>query len=244
LAVIVIPAREGSTRLKNKLLLPVKGKPVIRWTVENCLKVRNADRIIVATDSHRIASVLKDLPVDLVMTPSELKSGSDRVAYAVRELPVEKVVNVQGDEPLLHPPDIEKVIEGLEEAEITTLSHPIKTEEEYLNPSVVKVVVDRDGYALYFSRSPIPYHRDGGFSQLVEKYGNVVKKHIGVYGYRKPVLMDFAYNLESSLYEQVERLEQLRLLENGYRIKVLPAEKDSLGIDTEEDLQAFRRLVS
>ena len=221
----------------------MKGKPVIRWTAENCLKVKNADRVIVATDSEEIASIFDGSPVEAVLTPSDLKSGSDRVAYVARDIDADRIINVQGDEPLLDPSDIQKVIEGLSEADVTTLSYPITDEEDYINPNVVKVVTDKNGYALYFSRSPIPFYRDIDFTQMIKGFKNPVKKHIGVYGYRKEVLMDFAYRLEPSDYEQIEKLEQLRLLENGYRIKVLPAEKDSLGIDTEEDFKRFCSIV-
>ncbi len=221
----------------------MKGKPVIRWTAENCLKVKNADRVIVATDSEEIASIFDGSPVEAVLTPSDLKSGSDRVAYVARDIDADRIINVQGDEPLLDPSDIQKVIEGLSEADVTTLSYPITDEEDYINPNVVKVVTDKNGYALYFSRSPIPFYRDIDFTQMINGFKNPVKKHIGVYGYRKEVLMDFAYRLEPSDYEQIEKLEQLRLLENGYRIKVLPAEKDSLGIDTEEDFKRFCSIV-
>ncbi len=221
----------------------MKGKPVIRWTAENCLRVKNADRVIVATDSEEIASIFDGSPVEAVLTPSDLKSGSDRVAYVARDIDADRIINVQGDEPLLDPSDIQKVIEGLSEADVTTLSYPITDEEDYINPNVVKVVTDKNGYALYFSRSPIPFYRDIDFTQMINGFKNPVKKHIGVYGYRKEVLMDFAYRLEPSDYEQIEKLEQLRLLENGYRIKVLPAEKDSLGIDTEEDFKRFCSIV-
>ncbi|WP_293447304.1 3-deoxy-manno-octulosonate cytidylyltransferase [Persephonella sp.] len=243
MAVIIIPARKGSTRLRNKLLLEVKGKPVIQWTAENCLKVKNAEKVIVATDSEDIAKIFAGSPIEAVLTPSDLKSGSDRVAYVAKDIDQEKIINVQGDEPLLLPEDIQKVIDGLDDAQITTLSFPINNEEEYINPNVVKVVTDREGYALYFSRSPIPFYRDIDFSQMLREFKNPVMKHIGVYGYRKDALMDFAYRLKPSVYEQIERLEQLRLLENGYRIKVFTAQKDTLGIDTEEDFEKFCRII-
>ena len=244
MAVIIIPARKGSTRLRNKLLLEVKGKPVIQWTAENCLKVKNAEKVIVATDSEDIAKIFAGSPIEAVLTPSDLKSGSDRVAYVAKDIDQEKIINVQGDEPLLLPEDIQKVIDGLDDAQITTLSFPINNEEEYINPNVVKVVTDREGYALYFSRSPIPFYRDIDFSDMLNTFKNPVMKHIGVYGYKKEALMDFAYRLKPSVYEQIERLEQLRLLENGYRIKVFTAQKDTLGIDTEEDFEKFCRIVS
>ncbi|SNZ07859.1 3-deoxy-manno-octulosonate cytidylyltransferase (CMP-KDO synthetase) [Persephonella hydrogeniphila] len=244
MAVIVIPARKNSKRLKNKLLLPVKGKPLIQWTAENCLKVKKAIRVIVATDADEILDIFKNSEIEAVLTPSDLKSGSDRVAYIAKELKEDKIINVQGDEPLLDPEDIDKVIDNLEEADVTTLSYPIYEEDDYLNPNVVKVVADKNGYALYFSRSPIPFYRDLDFTQMLNSFENPVMKHIGVYGYRKEVLMDFAYKLKPSIYEEIEKLEQLRLLENGYRIKVIKAKKDSLGIDTEEDYQKFCRIVA
>ncbi len=243
MAVIIIPARKGSTRLKNKLLLQVKGKPVIQWTAENCLRVKNASRVIVATDSQEIADIFKNSPVETVLTPSDLNSGSDRVAFVAKNLQEEKIINVQGDEPLLEPSDVEKVIEALDEAPISTLAYPIQNEEDYLNPNVVKVVIDKKGYALYFSRSPIPFYRDIDFSQMIKNFETPVLKHIGVYGYRKEALMDFAFKLSQTTYERIEKLEQLRLLENGCRIKVIKASKDTLGIDTKEDFEKFCQIV-
>ena len=245
MAVIIIPARKGSTRLKNKLLLQVKGKPVIYWTAENASKVKNIDKVIVATDSQEIADIFKnEKRIEAVLTPSDLKSGSDRVAFVARELNEERIINVQGDEPLLNPEDIEKVVEGSDDASVTTLSFPIKNEEDYLNPNVVKVVTDSEGYALYFSRSPVPFYRDIDFSDMIKNFHNPVKKHIGVYGYRKDVLMDFAYRLKPSPLEEIEKLEQLRLIYNGYKIKVFEASKDTLGIDTKEDFEKFCQLVN
>ncbi len=244
MAVIIIPARKGSTRLKNKLLLQVKGKPVIYWTAENASKVKNVDKVIVATDSREIADIFKnEKKIEAVLTPLDLKSGSDRVAYVAKELNEEKIINVQGDEPLLDPEDIEKVVDGLDEAPVTTLSFPISSEEDYLNPNVVKVVLDKNRYALYFSRSPIPFYRDIDFSQMVSSFENPVQKHIGVYGYRKDVLVDFAYRLKPSYLEEIEKLEQLRLLYNGYKIKVFQAKKDTLGIDPPDTFERFCQLV-
>ena len=243
LAVIIIPARKNSTRLKNKLLLPVKGKPLIQWTAENCLRVKNADRVIVATDSVEIVEIFKDSPIETILTPSNLRSGTDRVAFVARFLKEDKIVNVQGDEPLLNPHDISNIINELENNDVITLSYPLKKEEDYINPNVVKVVIDRQGYALYFSRSPIPFFRDINFTDMIQNFKNPVMKHIGVYGYEKSILIRFAFNLKPSMYEQIEKLEQLRLLENGYKIKVLGASNDTVGIDTEEDFKKFCELV-
>ncbi|MCX7760597.1 MAG: 3-deoxy-manno-octulosonate cytidylyltransferase [Hydrogenothermaceae bacterium] len=238
---IVIPARRGSTRLKDKLLLKVKDKPIIAYTVENCLKVKGIDRVIVACDDEEFKKVLKDYPVDIILTPTELQSGSDRVAFAVKNLDFDFVVNVQADEPLLNPEDIHKVAEGLREYPVATLAYPIENEEDYLNPNVVKVVLDRESCGIYFSRSSIPFYRDIDFNTL--KNLKYPLKHIGVYGYRKDVLLTFAYSMEKSPIEEIEKLEQLRLLYNGYKIKVFIASKDTVGIDTKEDFEKFCTLI-
>jgi len=244
LAVIIIPARKGSTRLKNKLLLNVKNKPVIQWTVENCLLVEGVNQVIVATDSEEIKSVLKDIPeVNVVMTPSNLKTGSDRIAYVAKDIEDEFIINVQGDEPLIPPTDIENLLQELKLADITTLAYPISSEEDFLNPNIVKVIVDKYNYALYFSRSPIPFYRDIDFSTLKKLYPDLPLRHIGIYGYRKEVLLDFAYKLDNAPIEEIEKLEQLRLLYNNYKIKVIKASKETIGIDTKEDFEKFCQIV-
>lgn len=239
-SLIVIPARKGSTRLKNKLLLPVKDKPLIAWTVENCLK--SGFPVMVACDSKDFLEILKGYDIEIVLTPSDLKSGSDRIAYAIKDLDVKYIVNVQGDEPLISPEDIKKIFENLKNDKVVTLSYPINNEDDYLNPNVVKVVVDKDNYALYFSRSPIPFYRDIDFYQMYRIFSPL--KHIGIYGYQKKALLDFSINLKSSPLEEVEKLEQLRFLYNGYKIKVLKAEKDTIGIDTKEDYEKFCKILN
>ncbi|MDQ7056175.1 MAG: 3-deoxy-manno-octulosonate cytidylyltransferase [Persephonella sp.] len=224
MTVIIIPARKGSTRLKNKLLLQVKGKPVIQWTAENCLNVKGISKVIVATDSEEIASVFKNSPVEAVVTPSDLKSGSDRVAYVAKDLKDEKIINVQGDEPLLDPEDIQKVAQALDRSDVSTLSYPITTEEDYINPNVVKVVTDRKGYALYFSRSPVPFYRDIDFSQMLNSFRFPVKKHIGIYGYNRDVLLDFAYKLKPSTYRTDRKVRtaqafRKRIQDKSYKCK-------------------------
>ncbi|GAB6071908.1 3-deoxy-manno-octulosonate cytidylyltransferase [Venenivibrio stagnispumantis] len=234
---IIIPARKNSTRLKDKLLLKVKDKPIIAWTVENCLKVKNIDKVIVATDSQEIKEALKDYPIDIYMTPSELKSGTDRVAYVAKDLDYDFIINVQGDEPSISPEDIQKL--SAEEADIITLAYPIKNEDDYINPNVVKVVLDKNNNALYFSRAMIPFYRDIDFKEMINKYQNPVLKHIGIYGYKKNILLDFAFKLSNPFIEELEKLEQLRALYHGYKIKVLLASKDTIGIDTKEDYERF-----
>ena len=232
---VLIPAREGSTRLKNKMLLDICGKPLIRWTVENCLKLKDV-KIIVATDSEKIKDTLKGLDVDVYLTPSELKSGSDRIAYVVKELPeIKKIVNVQGDEPFVNIEDIEKIFQALETAEVASLYFPISKEEDYLNPNVVKVVMDKEDFALYFSRSPVPFVRDESVEYL--KNNNLVNKHIGVYGYQRKALLNFAYKYEPSPLELAEKLEQLRFLHYGVKIKMIKATSETVGVDTREDYE-------
>lgn len=240
MAIIVIPAREGSTRLKNKMLLDINGKPLIRWTVENCLKLKNV-KVAVATDSHKIKKVLEDLPIQIYITPSDLKSGTDRIAYISKNLNEEKIINVQGDEPLLDINDIKKVIDALDYSDVSSLYYPIEKEEDFLNPNIVKVVMDKESYALYFSRSPIPFGRDISFTELKEK--KLVNKHIGIYGYRKKALIDFAYNFKHSPLEEVEKLEQLRFLHYGIKIKMEKASKECVGVDTEEDYKKVKNYL-
>ena len=222
---IVIPSRLSSTRLPEKPLLSIKGKPLIRWVVEGCL--RTGERVILATDSERIAEVVSDLEVEVIITPPELPSGSDRVAYAVRDLDLDLVINYQGDEPFVYRQDIKRIFEELEKGEeVVTLG--MFDRECYERPSDVKVVLDRKGYALYFSRSPIPFYRnkDADIKPV---------KHVGIYGFRKETLMRFV-SMEKGKLEEVEGLEQLRLLENRIRIKVLLTENYYHGVDTREDV--------
>ncbi len=245
MATVVIPAREGSTRLPSKLLIEVKGKPIIRWTVESCLKIKGIDKVVVATDSKKIEKKLKDLQnIEIFFTPSELKSGTDRVAYVIdRYLNDEIIINIQGDEPVLPVDDICKLADFLENKDINviTIAHRLKKEKDYLNPNIVKVVLDENNYALYFSRSPIPYIRDKSFREVKNEFK--FYKHIGIYGFKRDTLLKFSYEMEEAPLEKLEKLEQLRLLYNGYKIKVIISNQDTIGIDTEEDLIAFKNYL-
>ena len=227
---IVIPSRLSSTRLHQKPLQKLMGKPLIRWVVEGCL--RTGERVILATDSEKVAEAVSDLEVEVVLTPPEIPSGSDRVAYAVRDMDLDFVINYQGDEPFVYAEDIERIFHDLERGEeVVTLGVP--DEGCYERPSDVKVVTDRRGYALYFSRSPIPFYRS-------KEPRMKPIKHVGIYGFRKDVLMSFV-SMERGRLEEVEGLEQLRLLENGVRIKVLLTENYYHGVDTPEDLLIVER---
>ncbi len=222
---IVIPSRLGSTRLPQKPLLKIMGKPLIRWVVEGCL--RTGEKVILATDSERIADCVADLNVDIVMTPPELPSGSDRVAHAVMNKEIEFVLNYQGDEPFVYPEDVERIFREMEEgAEVVTLA--VQDESSYERSSDVKVVLSKEGFALYFSRSPIPFFR----KEAKDLYP---LKHVGIYGFRKSTLLNFV-NLPRGTLEEIEGLEQLRLMEAGIPIKVLITDKYYHGVDTAEDL--------
>ncbi len=228
---IVIPARLNSTRLKEKPLAPILGKPLIKWVVEGCLKT--GERVILATDSKRIYEVVKDLPVEVKFTPSDLPSGSDRVAYAVKEENVDYVINYQGDEPFVYKEDIQKLFNALEDHLVATLA--LKDPQAYADPNSVKVVLRQDHTALYFSRSPIPYMKTSSDPYPL--------KHVGIYAYRKEVLLDFT-SMKKGKLEALESLEQLRFLEAGYNIRVVLTQNYYHGVDTEEDIRLVERELS
>lgn len=235
---IIIPARYGSSRLEGKPLLEACGKPIIRWVWEKAKSCNKIDRVIVATDDERIFNACKDFGAEVEMTSSQHKSGSDRIAeVASRHPEIAYIINLQGDEPLIEQSNIELVRKGVvenPEADISTLVREIKDEAEINNPNLVKCVFDLNGYAMYFSRSKIPYERNVGKSKF---YG-----HLGIYGYKKNSLFRMT-ELPQSNYEMAESLEQLRALQNGMRIKVEIVENIPVGIDTIEDFEKFKSMV-
>ncbi len=225
----VIPARLGSTRLARKVLREIAGRSMVEWVWRAAVGSGQMDRVVVATDSEEVAGVCGARGIAVVMTSPECASGSDRVYEVSRQIEADIYVNIQGDEPLLTPGHFAPLLElfARPEVEVTTISVPCPA-EDVANPNAVKVVTAADGRALYFSRSTIPYDRDGvGFAGY--------RKHLGLYGYRKAALERFAALAPSPL-EQSERLEQLRMLENGISIYVGEAEGDSIGVDVEADL--------
>lgn len=235
---VIIPARIGSTRLPGKPLINVKGKPIIQWVYERALQSKYAGTLIVATDDQKIFNVVKGFGGCAVMTSADHQSGSDRIAEVVKQYPDLKiVVNVQGDEPLIDPVSIDEAISLLiedEKADISTLVRKIEEKAEAENPNLVKAVFDNSGYALYFSRSVIPYPRNEKFAQF---FG-----HIGLYAYRRESLLKLTALPQSSL-EQSESLEQLRALQNGMKIKIKEVGYAPVGIDTEEDLIRFENML-
>ena len=236
--VCVIPARYGSTRFPGKALADLNGKPIIQHVVERARCVGGFDRILVATDDDRILSAAKGFGCESVMTSSDLLSGTDRVAAALRGISADVVVNLQGDEPMIDPGSVDRLVSLFHEdptVEMASLMCPIGDEETFEKPSVVKVVVDGRSDALYFSRAPIPYPRDGEFPDA--------HQHVGIYGFRREVLERFVKWPPGKL-EETEKLEQLRALERGVRIRMIEVSHAGIGIDTPEDLEKARSLLS
>lgn len=253
--IAIIPARYGSTRLEGKLLLLLNGKPLILHTLEQAKKAAYIDRVIIATDDECILRVVEENNGEAVLTSPDHQSGSDRIAEVAKTLPENSIiVNVQGDEPLIPPDTIEKAVEALlndENVVMSTTCEQIEDFRDVLSPDVVKVVTDEIGFALYFSRSPIPFPRDA-----VKKSGTLEKalqddpalvanfrKHTGLYVYRREFLLQFTQLPQSNL-EQTEMLEQLRALESGAKIKVVEVAESSIGVDTQEDFERVKLMIN
>ena len=231
----VIPARFASSRFPGKPLVPIGGKPMIRHVWERARASRLLGRVLVATDDSRIAAAAAAFGAEAVMTSPAHPSGTDRVAEAAAATDAEIIVNIQGDEPLIDPAAIDLAISVLLDdpsCQMATLKRRIEREEEIANPNVVKVVTALDGRALYFSRSPVPANRGGGA---------VYWKHIGLYVYRRPLLLGYSA-LPRGPLEEAEKLEQLRALENGIGIRVAETACDTIGVDTPQDLDAVLKL--
>ena len=236
---IIIPARYGSSRLEGKPLLKVCEKPVIQWVYEKAQQAKLADMIIVATDDERIFNAVKAFGGEVEMTSVNHKCGSDRIREVAERHPeIAYIVNLQGDEPLIKPVSIDAVARNVQEddkADISTLIRVLTDEEEINNPNLVKCVVDNNGYALYFSRSKIPYERNKNVATF---YG-----HLGIYGYKRDALMKMT-SLPQTPLEKTESLEQLRAIENGMKIKTSVVDFVPVGIDTAEDLEKFKQIVA
>ena len=252
--IAIIPARYNSTRLEGKLLLSLAGKPLILQTVEQAKKARNVSRVVVATDDERICRVVAESGNEVVMTSPSHQSGSDRIAEVAEQLPYESiVVNVQGDEPLIPPSTIEKAVEMIladKDVDVATTCEKISDPSDVLSPDVVKVVTDEKGFALYFSRYPVPFPRNA-----VTKHGDLktalkmesellsnFRKHTGLYVYRREFLLRYT-KMPQTFLEKVEMLEQLRVLENGGKIKVVEVEESSIGVDTKEDFERVKAII-
>jgi 3-deoxy-manno-octulosonate cytidylyltransferase (CMP-KDO synthetase) len=234
--VAVIPARYASSRFPGKALAEIAGKPMVQHVVERAAQAKSVDRVLVATDDERIAAAVRAFGTEAVLTAATHPSGTDRIAEAVRDVPCDLVVNVQGDEPLLPPAMIDEAVEPFfadPALEMGTVCRAIEDPREVADPNVVKVVRDLEGYALYFSRAPVPHAREG-------RGGARAQKHIGLYVYRRAFLFRFTAWQPTPL-EEAERLEQLRALERGVRIRVVETTHDSVGVDTPDDLARVQR---
>ncbi len=238
----IIPARFASSRLLGKPLADIGGKPMLQHTYESVLKSKLINEVIIAVDDDKVAQVAMNFGAKVIMTPKDIATGSDRIAYVAKNLPSAKIiVNIQGDEPFIVGDMIDQAIEPLlfdKSVNVSTLVKKIETVDELKSPSIPKVVFDYQNNALYFSRSPIPYVRDAKTNY--ERITNAdIYKHIGLYVFRKDALLKFT-SLEPTELENIEKLEQLRMLENGMKIKIVVTEYDNLAIDTPEDLERAR----
>ena len=233
--IAVIPARLASTRLPRKMLREINGRPLVVWVCNAVHKCARLNDVILATDSEEIKEAGQKHGCNVRMTSDKHRSGTERVHEISQSIPADVYINVQGDEPMVRPEQIDTIIDLMERSEIQvgTLMTPAKP-EDVNNPNAVKVVTDSNGKALYFSRATIPYDRDGTHPKYF--------KHLGIYAYRKPALDQFVVLPESSL-ERGERLEQLRFLENGISIYAAETPYDSIGVDTEEDLQRVQAML-
>ncbi|MGB7533074.1 MAG: 3-deoxy-manno-octulosonate cytidylyltransferase [Halobacteriota archaeon] len=236
--VVIIPARYDSTRFEGKPLAKINEKPMIYYVYQRSKKAKGIDAVIVATDDERIKNAVEKFNGKVVMTSKEHKSGTERVAEVAKKIDADIIVNVQGDEPLIEPKAIEEVVMPLVEDKnirMSTLMIRITNEAEYNDANIVKVVTDKKGFALYFSRSLIPYP---GKKEHFKVY-----KHIGIYVYRKDFLLELA-DMQQTPLEQIECLEQLRVLENGFKIKVVETNYDSISVDTPKDLEVVKKFIN
>lgn len=252
-AIVIIPSRYASTRFPGKPLCLLSGKPMIQHVYARTKKAALVQEVFVATDSKQIYETVEGFGGKAIMTSEKHLSGTDRIAEAVVKLQgsmqdTDIIVNVQGDEPMIQPAMVDEVVSMMEDkrASIGTLAKQIEDTEEILNPNIVKVVFNDEGFALYFSRSPIPYHRNEWKDlrqNMVHGSRFTVFKHIGIYAYRKDVLLKFA-GMPSTKLERIEELEQLRALEYGLKIKIKKTNFETIGIDVPMDVERVEKCLS
>ncbi|MGA8034812.1 MAG: 3-deoxy-manno-octulosonate cytidylyltransferase [Candidatus Acidiferrales bacterium] len=238
---IVIPARYASVRFPGKPLAEIAGKPMIQHVVERVRLGRRKAQVVVATEDQRILDAAKSFGAEGVMTRPDHKTGTDRVAEVAAHIPADIYINVQGDEPLIDAGTIDAVIELMAEDDSIQLATPcsaITHPTDIMDPNVVKAVLDFDGNALYFSRAPIPWVRDTG-AKVAARHA----KHIGLYGYRRDALLEYP-TLPPGELERVEQLEQLRWLENGFKIRVVETEYDAISVDLPADIAKVEKILS
>jgi len=238
--IVVIPARYGSTRLAGKPLISLAGKPMIQRVYERAKMAQRAERVIVATDDERIVKAVERFGGEARMTRTEHRTGTERIAEVAAREEGDVFVNVQGDEPLLDPGAIDVAVNALLEepaASISTVATPIKTPGDIMDPNIVKTVLDFDGNALYFSRAPIPWVRDTASKIQVRHL-----KHLGLYVFQREALLEYA-TLPQGELERIEQLEQLRWMENGWKIRVAEVEHDAISVDVREDVARVEKLL-
>jgi 3-deoxy-manno-octulosonate cytidylyltransferase (CMP-KDO synthetase) len=238
---IVIPARYASTRFPGKPLAPIAGKPMIQHVVDRVRQAQQQLSVVVATEDDRIMEAAIAFGAEAILTRPDHKTGTDRVAEVAAHIKADIYINVQGDEPLIDAGTIDAVIETMAEDESIQLATPcsaITHQPDIMDPNVVKAVMDFDGNALYFSRAPIPWVRDTG-AQVAARH----TKHIGLYGYRRDALLEFP-TLPPGELERIEQLEQLRWLENGFKIRVVETEYDAVSVDVPADIAKVERILS
>jgi len=236
----VIPARYASSRLPGKPLAAIAGKPMIQHVVERVRQAQRVSRVIVATDDHRIVEAVEAFGGEATLTRSDHRTGTDRVAEVAAHIPAEIYVNVQGDEPLIDPATVDAVVEAIQEdseVQIATPCTGISRRDDIMDPNVTKVVRDFDGNALYFSHAPIPWVRDTGDAVSARHW-----KHIGLYGFRREAILEIA-TLPPGELEALEKLEQLRWLENGMRIRVVETDYDAVSVDVPGDILRVEALL-
>lgn len=238
--VIVIPARYGSTRLPGKPLVQIAGKPMVQRVYERAKLAKLASQVIVATDDERILKAVEAFGGEARMTRPDHRTGTERIAEVAAHTEGDVFVNVQGDEPLLDPQAVDTAVSSLLEepvAQISTVAVPIKTPGDIMDPNVVKTVLDFDGNALYFSRAPIPWVRDKGTHNVVRHL-----KHLGLYVFQREALLEYP-TLPVGELERIEQLEQLRWMENGWKIRVAETEHDAVSVDVPEDVDRVEKLL-
>jgi 3-deoxy-manno-octulosonate cytidylyltransferase (CMP-KDO synthetase) len=238
-SIIVIPARLQSTRLPRKVLLDLGGKPVIQRVYDACLKSELHNEVWIAADSEEVFTVCRQFTANVIMTNETHPSGTDRIAEVAEKIPCDIVINVQGDEPFFDAGIVDSLIAALQQGDavMASVCAPVETIEELNNPNMVKVITDLNGNAVYFSRFAIPYLRDRDVTDV-----SAYKKHMGVYAYKASFLSTFI-KLPVSFLEASEKLEQLRAIENGYKIKMIEVNGFEKGIDTPEDLELARKKI-
>jgi 3-deoxy-manno-octulosonate cytidylyltransferase (CMP-KDO synthetase) len=239
--VVVIPARYGSTRLPGKPLVSLAGKPMIQRVYERAKMAKRVDQVIVATDDERIVKAVQEFGGEARMTRGDHRTGTERVAEVAAHVDGNVFVNAQGDEPLLDPAAIDTAVEALLEdppASVATVATPVKVLSDVMDPNVVKAVLDFDGYALYFSRAPVPWVRDTAGKVHVKYW-----KHLGLYVFQRDALLEYP-TLPQGELERIEQLEQLRWMENGWKIRVAEVEHDAVSVDVPEDVARVEKLLA